>query len=216
MLALQLDNLLFLLLLALAGLFQLLAKAASKKNEQDQTTPTATPRRSAPKPIPRAGPQSDAERIRKFLEALGQPPAQPPPPPVAPRPTYRKPLVLPRLPRVRPFASPLPPLVTRPPDVAPEIHIPPATAPVAVELREKHAPSVEPAFEVHEAPPLAEPASALAVAAAEKLETRTHIAVPHRKIGVTDLLRSSSALRDAIIVREILGPPRGLRASELL
>jgi hypothetical protein len=215
MLSVQLDNLLFLLLLALAGLFQLLTKAASKKNEEDQTKPTATPRRSVPKPIPRARPESDAERIRKFLEALGQPRAQPPPPPVAPRPTYRKPLVLPRLPRVRPWASPLPPLVTRPPELPAEIQIPPA-APVAVEQLEKPTPSAEPEFEVHEAPPLAEPASALAVTNAGKLETPTHIAAPLRKIGVTDLLRSSSALRGAIIVREILGPPRGLRASELL
>src|SRR6266513_1192846 len=74
MLAAHFENLLFLLLLVLAGLFQLLARAARKTSEdKEESTPRPAPRMQ--KPIPRAPAESDQERIRKFLEALGQPPA---------------------------------------------------------------------------------------------------------------------------------------------
>src|SRR5262249_46462465 len=150
----HLENLLFLLLLVVAGLFQLLGRAARKTSEDaEEPTPKPAPRR--PRPIPRAPAESDQERIRKFLEALGQPPASRPPPPVAQRPTYRKPLVLPHVP---PFASPLPPLVTRPPDLPTEFRLPPQTARRVVEQPQKPGPSAETMFEVHEEPlPIEQP-----------------------------------------------------------
>src|SRR5216117_1704681 len=117
MLAVYLENLLFLLLLVVAGLFQLLGRAA-RKATKDEAKPMSKPLPRTTKPIPRAPVESDGQRVRKFLEALGQPAASQPPPSVAHRPTYRKPLVLPHMP---PFGSPLPPLVTRPPDMPPQI-----------------------------------------------------------------------------------------------
>ena len=81
--AAHLGNLLFLLLLAVAGLLQLLGRAARKTNKDEQ--PTSKPAPTTLKPIPRAPAESDEERIRKFLEALGQPAASRPPPPVTPR-----------------------------------------------------------------------------------------------------------------------------------
>src|SRR3954453_9294888 len=110
MFAVHLDNLLFLLLLAVAGLFQLLAKAVSKRKD-DQTTPTSPATPTVTRPIRRASPESDQERVRKLFEALGHPSASQTSPPVPQRPTYRRRLVLPRVP---PLGSPLPPLVTRP------------------------------------------------------------------------------------------------------
>src|SRR5437667_6269111 len=77
MLAVHLENLLFLLLLVVAGLFQLLGRAA-RKGSADEEKPKSTPLPKARKPIPRAPVESDQERIRKFLEALGQPPASRP------------------------------------------------------------------------------------------------------------------------------------------
>src|SRR5881227_4162075 len=84
MLAVHLENLLFLLLLVVAGLFQLLGRAA-RKGSADEEKPKSTPLPKARKPIPRAPVESDQERIRKFLEALGQPTGSRPPPPVVAR-----------------------------------------------------------------------------------------------------------------------------------
>jgi hypothetical protein len=82
MIAANFDNFLFLLLVVVAVLFQLLAKMAGKKSK-DQTKRTSTPR--TPAPLQRAPTESDEDRIRKLLEALGQPPTSRPPPPVVPR-----------------------------------------------------------------------------------------------------------------------------------
>src|SRR5262249_17895329 len=85
MLAVSLDNLLFLLLIAVAALFQLLSKAISKAGKSDSDEKSSAPRPQIPRPTQRAPRESDADRVRKFLEALGQPPTSTPPPPVAPR-----------------------------------------------------------------------------------------------------------------------------------
>src|SRR5437763_8051498 len=84
MIAVSLDNLLFFLLIAVAALFQLLSKALSKSKKEPDETPRSPTPKIAP-PIRRLPAESDADRIRKFLEALGQPPGSTPPPPVVPR-----------------------------------------------------------------------------------------------------------------------------------
>src|SRR6266513_6160771 len=104
MLAAHFENLLFLLLLVLAGLFQLLARAARKTSEdEEESTPRPAPRMQ--KPIPRAPAESDQERIRKFLEALGQPPASTPPPPVVPRTNIPPRPLAPVQPPISPFSQ---------------------------------------------------------------------------------------------------------------
>src|ERR1043166_3730535 len=84
MIAANLDSLLFFLLVAVAVLFQLLSKAAGKTGK-NQPRRTSTPTPKTPPPIPRAPTESNEEKIRKLLEALGQPPTSKPPAPVAPR-----------------------------------------------------------------------------------------------------------------------------------
>src|SRR5438477_461311 len=67
-------------------------------------------------PIPRGGEtQTEEERIRRFLEALGQPATSTPPPKVTRRSPVPKHEVFPHVP---PFKSPLPPLTTVPPPLA--------------------------------------------------------------------------------------------------
>jgi hypothetical protein len=208
MLAVHLENLLFLLLLVVAGLFQLLGRVA-RKTSTDETRRSSKPPPRTTKPIQRAPVESDEQRVRKFLEALGQPPASRPPPPVAQRPTYRKP-------RVPPLGSPLPPLVTRPPDLPSEFEVHREPIPIPAEQPRAAQRSTEPVFQVHEsgAPPA--PSSTEPAATTREIRTQPQVVVPRRAIVTATLLRSKSSLRDAIVIREILGPPRGLRALDLM
>ena len=204
----SLDNLLFILLIAIAALFQLLSKAVTKARKRESNETPTRPAPKVPRPNQRAPAESDADRIRKFLEALGQPPSSTPPPPIAPRtdiPPRRlapvqPPPVIPRewrLPRERreitQKESPSPELPSR----VEKIVVPPVTAAAA------------PAFEVHEIqqePIVKTPVEAYAAA------TRAIVNRPHLNTDIASLLASKSGLREAVLLREILGPPRGLQA----
>ena len=80
-------------------------------------------------------------------------------------------------------------------------------------------PPAAPAFEVHEAlavelqqPPIIKtPVEAYAAAQAQAVAKRAD-----SKMNIATLLASKSGLREAILLREILGPPRGLQAFDLL
>jgi hypothetical protein len=209
MAALHLDNLLFLLFVALAIFFQILTRAATKSHRR----PGNTRRRSTSpsqmsRPLARESDQTDEERIRKFLEALGQPTTSKPPAPVAPRPTYQRPAVLPHVPP--PLRSPL---TTRPPDLPREIRLPGQITPTreATTFQPKVAES--PVFEVQQGRPPLEPISEAEVKMAfqplaSQSSTKTY--------DIATLLRSTSGLRNAIILREIFGPPRSLQPLDLV
>jgi hypothetical protein len=206
MIAVSFDNLLFLLLVAVAVLFQFLAKAAAKAGK-DQTKRTETPR--TPTPTRRPPTESDEDRIRKLLDALGQPPTSRPPPPVAPRTE-----IAPR--PVAPVQPPMPPLAQlrrdkrRKREVIPK-EIPPPRPGRAAEK------TVPPAFEVQERElPIAPPPIFKAPAEAYAGVTPAIAKAEGLRADVATLLASTSGLRDAIILREILGPPRGLRAVDAL
>ena len=151
-------------------------------------------------------PTSDTERIRKFLEALGQPTDSPPPPPVAPRTNVP----------ARPLAPVTPPMpmVTYPrklkqPPPVPKIRLPEPVATPAYQEKEFRLPPQEQSFEVQERdqrpaplPPALAPE--VAYAAAKKSEPKS----PRPESDLVQLLRSQSGLRNAIILREVFGPPR--------
>jgi hypothetical protein len=218
MIAAHFENLLFLLLLVIAGLFQLLGRAARKTSEGEEE-PTPKPEPRILKPIPRAPAESDEERIRKFLEALGQPASSRLPPPVTPR-TDLPPRPL--APVKPPTAYPLPQWKKSTPEERRKAVVilrespPSASARHAAKISPP-AMTVSPAFEVHQEPLLAEqppifktPTEAYAAATrpiAKGVELKTDIAT---------LLASKSGLRDAIILREIFGPPRSLQALDAM
>jgi hypothetical protein len=201
MIAAHLDNLLFLVLIAVAVLFQFLAKAAGKYQTK-RTPPPPTLR-----PIPRASTESDEDRIRKLLEALGQPPTSRPPSPVVPRTD-----IPPRpLAPVQPPMSPLSQLRREKPRkreiVLEEIPPPRPFSPA------KMVPST---FEVHEGPlPTAPSQITKVLAEVDARVTPTITKEEKSRTGIAALLTSTSGLRDAIILCEILGPPRGLRRIDL-
>src|SRR6267143_4998880 len=206
MIAAHLDSLLFLLLVAVAVLFQFLAKAAGKTGK-DQTKSTPIPR--TPTPMRRAPTESDEDRIRKLLEALGQPATSRPPPPVVPRTDIP----------LRPVAPVQPPMSSlsqlrreksRKREITPKEIPPPRTVRVAEKV-------VSPTFEVHEEPlPIAPPPMFKAPAETYLGVTPTTAKAKVRRTDIAMLLASTSGLRDAMILREILGPPRGLRALEFI
>ena len=220
MIAVSLDNLLFFLLIAVAALFQLLSKTISKAGKSDSNETSSSPTPQTPRPIQRAPRESDADRIRKFLEALGQPPTSTPPPLVAPRTDVpprplapvQPPPVIPgrwRLPREQREKSDVSQRESAPfeqPSRLQQIVPPPEPPPAA------------PAFEVHEAvpvelqqPPIIRPPAEAYAAATQAVAKRAD-----SKMNIATLLASKSSLRELILLREILGQPRGLQAFDLL
>jgi hypothetical protein len=213
MIAANFDNFLFLLLVVVAVLFQFLAKMAGKKSK-DQTNRTSTPR--TPAPLQHATTESDEDRIRKLLEALGQPPTSRPPPPVVPRTNIPPHPLAP----VQPPTSPLSRLRREKPRKRQAIskEIPPPPRPIRGG-EELAPPNVAraPAFEVHEGPlPIASAPIFKAPAEAYAGGIRTIAKTEKRRADIATLLASRPGLRDAVILREILGPPRGLRVIDAM
>jgi hypothetical protein len=179
----------FLLLLVFVALVRWLASKAKSENRPAQSPPPPPP---ASRPISRGGEtQSEEERVRKFLEALGQPPGSTPPK-VAPRRRAVQPTV---------FRSPLPPLTTAPPPVADAPALPPPL-PVQVATLQRVSQS-RPDFEVHDVTrqTSSEPPTGTQRAAA-RFPGRIKLGTPQD-------------LRTAIVLREIFGPPRSLQAFDV-
>ena len=179
------DTLIFLVLAGIAVIFKWLSSRAADESEKP---PPDSPNES----IPRAPAQSEEERVRRFLEALGQPSGTQLPPRVRPRgrvePRASSPT--PRPPKVkRGWVQPLPPLTTVPPPerrvtetAPPPLPTPPRPQPVRV------------------AGPIVRP------------EPKVAPAQPAISFSLGKTLRSPRGLRELVVLREILGPPRGLQA----
>ena len=221
MIAFSLDNLLFFLLIAVAALFQLLSKTISKAGKSDSNETSSSPSPPTPRPIQRAPRESDADRIRKFLEALGQPPSSTPPQPVFPRtdipprplaPVQPPPVIpgtwrLPREQREKPGVGQRESAPLEQPSRLQEIAPPPVPSPAAPAFEVDEALAVE----LQQAPIIRPPVEAYAAPKAFEVAKRADFTM-----NIAALLVSKSGLREAILLREILGPPRGLQAFDLL
>ena len=193
------ETLLFILLIAMAALLRLLAtkageakKRPQKSDQRSRTTPQVS------KPIRRAAVESDEERVRRFLEALGQPPTSKPPSPIVPR-TDLPP---------RPLAPVQPPI--------------PTVRDVLTRRKRQIAeptkfPGPAPISEGPEAPPPRElPASIKSAVEAYAIDTEPKTKTARTGTDIATLLRSAAGLRNAIVLREIFGPPRSLQPLDLL
>jgi hypothetical protein len=187
----MLDHPVILIIVIAAALLRWLSQRSRTEN-QDPERPTAPS-----EPIPRGGEtQTEEERIRRFLEALGQPAGSRPPPKVAPK-RETKPSV---------FANPTsPPLTTVPPPlpVPPTPAVPPPPPLPILQRIFTPAPVQEAGFEVRD---LGAQTSSELVPGAQR------VAAEQQSLSVK--LRSPQGLRDAIILREIFGPPRSLQSLE--
>ena len=186
------DLVIFLVLGGIALVFRWLSRHSG--SDSDESHPVSHNEQPSPPN------ESDEERIRRFLEALGAPPGTPPPSKVQPRPSVSGRVVTPKAaplarPPKRSWVQPLPPLVTIPEaleETRPSVAVAPTTAVV---------------LDAPPAPP--------AVVAAVELPTPKLWAattarpiIPARRRSLSGRLRSAGGAREAIILREILGPPR--------
>ena len=201
------ENLLFILLVAVALLFQLLTRAASKmsKNSRETDQPSTSPPPTA-RPAPRAAVQTDEERIRKFLEALGQPTTAIPPPPVVPRTDIPPRPLAPVQPPSGPFSSLRKVIREASRKRTIILHESPVGTP-GEWLREESVPaSTETGTQPRKI--LSQQTAAPPIAASAR-PTATNL-------EITTLLSSAAGLRNAIILREIFGPPRSLQSLDLV
>jgi hypothetical protein len=189
------DNPLILLLIVLVGFLQWLYEK-SKASKDEPERPVEPDRTD--QTIDRTEPGGEEERIRRFLEALGQPTTSPPPPKVAPK------REVPRTFLPEPFPR-LPPLTSVPPPLPPPIPELPRAQPSQIEQR-VFQPRIarESVFEVHD----------LGVQSPERGSSESQPAVGHSRALIPDLT-SPRSLRSAIVLREIFGPPRSLQAFDL-
>jgi hypothetical protein len=189
----------------MAVLFRLLAsKVGEAKKRQEDSERTSTTSPSAAEPIERARVESDEERIRRFLEALGQPTGSRPPPPVVPRTDISPRPLAPVQPPPGPFPMPRGRLTSkerRKRHVIP--HEAPVVAPRVIEVQEQQV-QTEPRIDTRL------PEGADAMPADSKIKTA------YTATDIAGFLRSSTGRRNAIILREIFGPPRSLQALDLL
>ena len=181
---------------------------------------------------------SEEERMRKFLEALGVPsgPQSPPlrpspaPAPLKPAPTIApKPAPKPASPTLapRPVAMPIPrPVVTRPAQVPARMAPPPRPKqpiqePVSLESvdpgrLEEPASSVEQVStdfaRMHEQRMAVDTLPSIRMAAAGAAGTTSvdPRLVSAQGLALRNLLRTPESIRAAVIVSEVLGPPKGL------
>jgi hypothetical protein len=185
------ETVIFLVLAGLALIFRWFTIATTR--ERDEKQPPLPNERAARRPA-----ESEEERVRRFLEALGMPQGSSPPPPVRPRPATPRRIITPktaetrRRPR-RSFVQPLPPLVTTPAEESPP---------------QRETSPEPPALPVLTAPLpstfVVETTVAPTVVAAG--QSAQPLPLQGSPLGV--LLRDRRNLRQAIILREVLGPPR--------
>jgi hypothetical protein len=193
------DTLIFLVLAGIALIFKWLTRQAS--DDAEKPKPSQPNDQTQPPPA-----ENDAERIRRFLEALGAPPGTQPPPPVQPRRVFTPAPRTPAPKARRSWVQPLPPLVTTPQ----EMPLPPlTTAPEPAVFEAAPPPPLAAA-----PPPLPEPAKLFQPAPPLPRKAAPPRLVPLSSLGA--MLRSARTARQAIMLREVLGPPRGLQALDEL
>lgn len=211
------EQIIFIALIAIVGLLRWLSQAAENKKNAETARRAGNPPPDAP--MQRAPADSEEERIRRFMEALGVPTSSPPLPDARrqPREGPRSSLPPPPakrsfLPKIPPMAPAWPPLTSAPPELSPAPAPVPAREPAILReeppRRKPRKMEVAASFEVRDidervAEDMPLP-SAQGAPSSEEREARTQTLVER-------LARSQQGLRDAMVLREIFGPPRSMQ-----
>jgi hypothetical protein len=215
------QNIIFIIIAAIIGISRLVSRISeeSKKQSQRRRQP---PQRPPPQPqIPRAiqrtRPKTDEERVREFLEALGQPAGAAPPPKLQPRAQIPPRPLAPVQPpaSVRPFGKPefrtwreqakeivvlQQPTKIAPPEIK-RVVVPPVPAEAS-----------EPGAWIEQAQAQTAAGTKMSIA---RTDDQPSVRASADAIW-KQALRSPNAARTAIILREIFGPPRGVQVSSFI
>jgi hypothetical protein len=213
------QNIIFIIIAAIVGISRLIARISEESKKRSQRPPQPPrppgPRPEYTQPVQRTQPKTDAERIREFLEALGQPSGTAPPPKVQPRTQIPS----------RPLAPVQPPASMRP-FRKPEFRTWKEQVKEIVVLQEPTKPTPARRVVVPSVPPAVpaeanEPGAWIAqeeaqVSVSQKKDVTSRVSAPPTLAPSAEtlwkqILRSPDSLRTAIILREIFGPPRGLQ-----
>ena len=211
------QNIIFIIIAAIIGISRLVSRISeeSKKQSQGRRQPPPQPPQTS-QPIQRIQPKTDEERVREFLEALGQPAGAAPPPKALPRAQIPPRPLAPVQPpaSMRPFAKPVfrtwkeqakeivvlqQPAKAAPPESR-RIVVPP---PVPAEAN-------EPGTWIEQAQTPAGTKMSIA-----QTDDQPSVRASADTIW-KQALRSPDAARTAIILREIFGPPRGVQSSNFV
>jgi hypothetical protein len=203
------------LLIVAAALLKMLSKAAGSKPSSGTRDTSSSPKPDRVERPPERG--SDEEQIRKFLEALGQPRTAKAPPPLSPRTDITPRPVAPVRPPQSLLTVPVP--RTRKLAPAPERKLSPPRREVPPPLPPRKIYEPRPTLASMPPVPTFEVQETGAVSTESRVApiVRTETAVQsvdanEQKPGdLGRLLRTPRGLRQAIILREIFGPPRSLQ-----
>ena len=200
------QNTIFIIVAAVIGISRLIAQIAESARERSQRREQQAKQGPSERrrPIIATAPKTDEERVREFLEALGAPKGAAPPPKVQPRTDFPP----------RPLAPSPPPPISRPFSPVP-------LEPIAEKVRKIFTPPPPPLVT---APPPPSEADAPGAwlreeekieSAATRFEAAQAAAATITPAAATmnwqEALRSRESVRAALVLREILGPPRALR-----
>ena len=212
------QTIIFIIIAAIIGISRLVSRISeeSKKQSQGRRQPPPQPPQT-PQPIRRIQPKTDEERVREFLEALGQPAGAAPPPKAQPRTQIPPRPLAPVQPpaSMRPFAKPAfrtwreqakeIVVLQQPTKIAPPEIKPVVVPPVPAEAK-------EPGAWIAQEEAQTGAATKLAIARADdQPSVRASADAVWKRT-----LRSPDALRTAIVLREIFGPPRGVQSSNFV
>jgi len=213
------QNIIFIIIAAVIAISRLVSRISeeSKKQSQRRRQPPQQPppQPEIPQPIQRTRPKTDEERVREFLEALGQPAGAAPPPKAMPRAQIPPRPLAPVQPpaSMRPFAKPV---FRTWKEQAKEIVVLQQPAKVAPPEIRRIVPPPVPA-EANEPGTWIEQAQ---TAAGTKMSIARTDDQPSVRASADSVwkqaLRSPDAARTAIILREIFGPPRGVQSSNFV
>ena len=213
------QNIIFIIIAAIIGISRLIARISEESKKRQQKRPPQPPGAAGPRPeymqpVQRTQPKTDADRIREFLEALGQPAGTAPPPKVQPRTQIPS----------RPLAPVQPPASTRPfgipefrtwkEQVKEVVAQGPSRLPPAKRVVVPSVPPVVPAEANEPGAWIAQEEAQVSVPEKKEVSSRVSAPLtqpPSLETQWKQILRSPDSLRTAVILREIFGPPRGLQ-----